>query len=81
MRLRKFVRTKHAGDEKKLQEELGREEVLARRGQCATFYVYVQYRQNATWQGTLIWKEREQEEEFRSALELIILLDNALSEI
>lgn len=81
VRLRKFVRTEHAGDEKKLQEELGREEVLARRGQCATFYVYVQYRQNATWQGTLIWKEREQEEEFRSALELIILLDNALSEI
>ena len=52
--------------------------MLEQRGQCATFFVCVRYRQNATWQGTLVWKEKEREVEFRSALELIVLVDNAL---
>lgn len=60
---------------------LDRETVMKQRGECATFYVYVQYRQNATWQGTIVWKEKEREKEFRSALELIILLDNALADV
>lgn len=63
------------------KQVLDRETVMAERGECATFYVYVQYRQNATWQGTVVWKEQEREEEFRSALELIILLDNALANV
>ena len=54
--------------------------MMEHRGQCATFYVYVQYRQNASWQGTLVWKEKEREVEFRSALEMIMLVDNALGE-
>lgn len=45
------------GDKKKMLEQ---------RGQCATFFVCVRYRQNATWQGTLVWKEKEREVEFRS---------------
>lgn len=54
------------------------EEVLSQRGLCATFYVYVQYRQNATWQGTFLWKEGGQSVEFQSALEFIMLMDNVL---
>lgn len=57
-----------------------KKEIMEHRGQCATFYVYVQYRQNASWQGTLVWKEKEREVEFRSALEMIMLVDNALGE-
>ena len=54
------------------------EEVLANRGEEATFILHVQYRQNSTWQGKLIWLEVEQEEGFCSVLELLKLLDSAL---
>ena len=46
----------------------------------ATFQISVLFRQNASWQGTLVWKEKEREVEFRSALEMIMLVDNALGE-
>ena len=62
----------------KLQPVLTAEEVLANRGEEATFILHVQYRQNSTWQGKLIWLEVEQEEGFCSVLELLKLLDSAL---
>ncbi|NLC78547.1 MAG: hypothetical protein GX683_02310 [Ruminococcaceae bacterium] len=46
----------------------------------ATFVVTVLYRQNATWQGTLKWLEGGREEKFRSALELIKLMDSAVED-
>lgn len=45
----------------------------------ATFRISVLFRQNASWQGTILWVDRDMESQFRSALELISLLDNALS--
>ena len=56
------------------------EDVLVNRGKKATFILHVQYRQNSTWQGQLIWLEAEEEEEFCSVLELLKLLDSALAE-
>ena len=50
------------------------------RGQKGTFIVQVQYRQNATWQGQVLWAEKNKKEYFRSALELIRMIDNAVSE-
>lgn len=47
-------------------------------GNLATFIVQVQYRQNATWQGHVTWAERDRTQAFRSALELLKLLDGAL---
>ena len=78
--LRNFSETEKEDREKTWQILSTKEEVLNHQGKCATFYTYVQYRQNATWQGRLVWKEAEKEVEFRSALELIILVDNALNE-
>lgn len=46
----------------------------------ATFVVTVLYSQNATWQGTLKWLEGGREEKFRSALELIKLMDSAVED-
>ena len=43
----------------------------------ATFRVDVIFRQNASWQGSLVWMDREEESQFRSALELIMLIDSA----
>ena len=46
--------------------------------QQPTFVVHIQYRQNASWQGTIQWVEENKEVRFRSALELIKLMDEAI---
>ena len=45
----------------------------------ATFQVRVLFRQNASWQGNLVWAERQMDARFRSVLELVRLMDSALS--
>lgn len=50
----------------------------AQRGEVATFAIRIQYRNNASWQGTVKWLEGEAEEYFRSVLELFWLLDSAM---
>ena len=49
-------------------------------GHKASFIVRVTIRQNATWQGSISWTERGVTKHFRSALELIKLIDSALDE-
>lgn len=44
----------------------------------ATFRVDVMFRQNASWQGNLVWLDCKEEAQFRSALELIMIMDGAL---
>jgi hypothetical protein len=46
-------------------------------GKKATFVIEVRYRQNATWQGNVTWLDEGLEKPFRSALELIKLLDSS----
>jgi len=48
-------------------------------GAQATFAVRILFRQNASWQGSIIWTEEKQEESFRSALELALLMHSALT--
>ena len=48
-------------------------------GEMATFTIRVLFRQNASWQGSVIWQEGWQEESFRSVLELLLLMHSALS--
>lgn len=56
------------------------EDLSEHTGGRATFTVQVAYRQNATWQGTVTWLEKGKQSHFRSALELIKLMDSALEE-
>ena len=49
------------------------------KGGLATFRLRIMFRQNASWQGSLVWVENNAEETFRSALELLILMDSAMS--
>ncbi len=49
-------------------------------GSVATFAVRILFRQNASWQGSVTWIEGKQEQSFRSALELILLLNSALTQ-
>lgn len=55
------------------------DDVTVHRGEKGTFVAHVQYRQNATWQGTLVWVEKECRQGFTSTLEFVKLLDNALT--
>ncbi len=49
-------------------------------GRLGTFAIRILFRQNASWQGAVRWVEGEREESFRSALELIFLLDSVLTQ-
>lgn len=42
------------------------------------FVVNIKCRQNHTWQGTVKWIEGQKENSFRSALELIKLMESAI---
>jgi len=46
-------------------------------GKC-TFEILVSYRQNASWQGQILWVEKKQKQDFQSELEMLKLMDEAL---
>ncbi len=48
------------------------------RAKLASFSLCIRFRQNSTWQGSLQWLEGGQKHNFRSALEMILLLDSAI---
>lgn len=43
-----------------------------------TFIIRVRYRQHSTWQGEIAWAEQERKQYFRSALEMLKMIDGAL---
>ena len=69
--LRKFHRPSNMPDSSSSEQS-------RKYGKLATFTVRILFRQNASWQGSVTWVEGNQEEYFRSVLELIVLMDNAL---
>lgn len=77
---RSFLKEVKAEPEKKAERPVVWEsqEFGGHRGALATFYVMVKGRANATWQGEVIWVEKEISKKFRSVMELMILMDNAL---
>ena len=52
-------------------------DITSHKGERNTFIVQVKYRQNSTWQGTITWTERNVVRNFRSALELLKLIDSS----
>lgn len=61
-------------------KQSGKEQELScRTGQTATFAVRILFRQNASWQGSVTWLEGKREQSFRSVLELLLLIDSALT--
>ena len=61
-------------------EVLKMEEEREKTNSVGTFEISVKFMQNATWQGQIYWIERNQKQHFRSALEMIKLMDEALAE-
>jgi len=48
-------------------------------GSKCTFEIAVRFRQNATWQGQILWAEKNLKQNFRSVLEMLKLMDEALT--
>ena len=57
----------------------GQANEISHKGKVATFSVKVLFRQNTSWQGSITWLEGKREESFRSVLELLLLVDSAIS--
>ena len=53
-------------------------EGIEKRGTDETFIIRVQKRQHSSWQGEVTWVDEQKKEYFRSALELVRLIDGAL---
>lgn len=49
------------------------------RDSSPTFVIKILGHQNATWQGQIHWLEGDQKQSFRSTLELIALMDQAIN--
>lgn len=49
-------------------------------GKLATFTLHISFRQNASWQGEVTWNEPRRSCFFRSALELLCIIDDVLLE-
>lgn len=45
-----------------------------------TFVVHIDYCENSTWQGEVLWADRNERKKFRSTLELLKLIDSALED-
>lgn len=61
------------------QKIISQEEVVHWAGKKATFIITVQFRQNATWQGLVLWVEKGEKQKFSSTLDLIKILDGDLT--
>ena len=51
-----------------------------KRKKSDTFLIKIIEHKNATWQGKVTWVEGQREQYFRSALELLKLIDGAIEE-
>ncbi|WRS26458.1 hypothetical protein U6B65_08880 [Oscillospiraceae bacterium MB08-C2-2] len=47
----------------------------------ATFIVQIQYQQKANWHGKISWAEEKKTQSFRSLLEMIQLMNEAVSPV
>lgn len=56
------------------------EKVINHQGDRATFIVHVMFRQHASWQGKICWVEGKKTVMFRSALEMMKLMDSVLED-
>lgn len=67
-------------EKKRADQMVNADEILEKSGELATFVIHVKYRQNSTWQGDIFWAEEQKKLNFRSALEMIKMIDSALDD-
>ena len=62
-------------------EKMNDEQLLKQHGELGTFVVRVQHRQNSSWQGRITWMDQNKTVYFRSALEMMKLVADALDSV
>ncbi len=77
---RSFVKSLQSQAKSKEKKLMPKKTEVSEKGGKGTFVVQIQYRQHATWQGKVLWAEKNESMQFRSALELLKLIDSALDE-
>ena len=71
---------KEEGQRERMIKVMEDEELLEKHGDAGTFIIRVQQRQHSSWQGLVTWVDKNETIPFRSALELIKLIDGAMGE-
>lgn len=77
---RSFIRKKKILQEKRMIKVMNDDELLRKHGDRGTFIIRVKYRQHSSWQGLVTWAEKQKTVPFRSALELMKMIDEALGQ-
>ena len=77
---RSFMKRKQNQSKAKERTPMQKKTEVTQKGGKGTFVVQIQYRQHATWQGKVLWAEKNETMQFRSALELLKLIDGALDQ-
>lgn len=76
---RSFLKEKTQRRKERMVRVMKDEELLKRHGDLGTFIIRVQHRQHSSWQGVATWTDKQKTVPFRSALELMKLIDGALA--
>lgn len=81
---RSFIKKEKAAqtaDKRRAGQKMEEHRIRGKQGDLGTFIVQVKYRQNSTWQGEVIWAEGKEKRNFRSALELLKMIDGVIDEV
>mgnify|MGYP000750824413 CR=1 FL=1 len=81
IKTRKFIERKRRGGSpaKEHMAVISDSQTLMQfRGKLATFLVGVTSRQNASWQGDVVWMEQQIRKHFCSDMELVVFVDDAV---
>lgn len=76
---RSFLSKKKKIQKRRMRKVMSDEELLRKHGDKGTFIIRVKSRQHSSWQGLVTWTEEQKTLPFRSVLELIKIIDEALS--
>ena len=68
-----------SGKKERMVKVMRDDELLKKHGDIGTFIIRVQHRQNSSWQGLVTGMEENKTVSFRSALELIKIIDEVVS--
>lgn len=64
-----------------LAKELKPRDISTEKGKLATFHVVTEMRQHSSWQGKALWIEKDEKIDFKSVLELLFFIDEALKKV
>lgn len=63
----------------RVQKQHGTRNIQGKMGRMGTFIIQVAFRQHATWQGHVIFVEKNERKDFESAMELVRIIDGDLN--